>query len=54
MDKIRQDFTVKEVIEKFPVTRRIFETYGIMCGGNILPEKPLSFLQKCIISILSS
>ncbi|MBI5308483.1 MAG: DUF1858 domain-containing protein [Planctomycetes bacterium] len=46
MDKIRQDFTVKEVIEKFPVTRRIFETYGIMCGGNILPEKPLSFFAK--------
>ena len=30
MERIRQDFTVKEVIEKFPVTRRVFETYGIM------------------------
>lgn len=46
MERIRQDFTVKEVIEKFPVTRRVFETYGIMCGGNILPDKPLSFFAK--------
>ena len=46
MEKIRQENTVKEVVEKFPVTRRIFETYGIMCGGNTLPNKPLSFFAK--------
>lgn len=46
MERIRQENTVKEVIEKFPITRRIFETYGIMCGGNILPDKPLSFFAK--------
>ena len=38
MERIRQENTVKEVVEKYPVTRRIFETYGIMCGGNILPR----------------
>jgi len=46
MERIRQENTVKEIIENFPVTRRIFETYGIMCGGNILPDKPLSFFAK--------
>jgi len=46
MEMIRQENTVKEVVEKYPVTRRIFETYGIMCGGNILPNKPLSFFAK--------
>ena len=46
MERIRQENTVKEVIENFPITRRIFETYGIMCGGNILPDKPLSFFAK--------
>ena len=46
MERIRQENTVKDVIEKFPITRRIFETYGIMCGGNILPDKPLSFFAK--------
>lgn len=46
MERIRQENTVKEVVEKYPVTRRIFETYGIMCGGNILPDKPLSFFAK--------
>lgn len=46
MERIRQENTVREVIEKYPITRRIFETYGIMCGGNILPEKPLSFFAK--------
>ena len=46
MERIRQENTVKEVVEKYPVTRRIFETYGIMCGGNILPDKPLSFFAR--------
>jgi len=46
MEAIRQENTVKEIVEKFPVTRQIFETYGIMCGGNILPDKPLSFFAK--------
>ncbi|MEB2309795.1 MAG: DUF1858 domain-containing protein [Candidatus Brocadiaceae bacterium] len=46
MKRIRQENTVKEIIENFPITRRIFETYGIMCGGNILPDKPLSFFAK--------
>ncbi len=46
MERIRQENTVREIVEKFPVTRRVFETYGIMCGGNILPEKPLSFFAK--------
>ncbi|MDN3514256.1 MAG: DUF1858 domain-containing protein [Candidatus Brocadia sp.] len=46
MERIRQENTVKEIVEKFPITRRIFETYGIMCGGNILPDKPLSFFAK--------
>ncbi|MFO0792886.1 MAG: DUF1858 domain-containing protein [Candidatus Brocadiaceae bacterium] len=46
MERIRQENTVKEVVEKFPVTRRIFETYGIMCGSNVLPEKPLSFFAR--------
>ncbi|MBM2834112.1 MAG: hypothetical protein HW406_1273, partial [Candidatus Brocadiaceae bacterium] len=46
MERIRQENTVKEVVEKYPVTRRIFETYGIMCGSNILPNKPLSFFAK--------
>ncbi len=46
MERIRQESTVREIVEKYPVTRRIFETYGIMCGGNILPEKPLSFFAK--------
>ena len=46
MERIRQENTVKEVVEKYPVTRRIFETYGIMCGSNILPDKPLSFFAR--------
>lgn len=46
MERIRPENTVKDIVEKFPVTRRIFETYGIMCGGNILPDKPLSFFAK--------
>ncbi|MGQ3685380.1 MAG: DUF1858 domain-containing protein [Candidatus Loosdrechtia sp.] len=46
MERIRQDCTVKQVIEKFPVTKRIFDTYGIMCGGNILPDKPISFFAR--------
>ncbi len=46
MERIRQENTVREIIEKFPITRRIFETYGIMCGGNILPDKPLSFFAR--------
>ncbi len=46
MEKIQPENTVKEVVEKFPVTRRIFETYGIMCGGNTLPDKPLSFFAR--------
>lgn len=46
MERIRQEDTVKSVVEKYPVTRSIFETYGIMCGGNVLPEKPLSFFAK--------
>ncbi len=46
MERIRQEDTVKSVVEKYPVTRRVFETYGIMCGGNVLPEKPLSFFAK--------
>ncbi|MDR4508890.1 MAG: DUF1858 domain-containing protein [Candidatus Brocadiaceae bacterium] len=46
MEKIQENNTVKEVIENYPVTRRIFETYGIMCGGDILPDKPLSFFAK--------
>lgn len=46
MERIRQDNTVKDIIEKFPITRRVFETYGIMCGGNILPDKPLSFFAR--------
>ena len=46
MGKIRQEDTVKEIVEKYPITRRIFETYGIMCGSNTLPEKPISFFAK--------
>jgi hypothetical protein len=46
MERIRQENTVKEVVEKYPVTRRIFETYGIMCGSNVLPDKPLSFFAR--------
>ncbi|MFN3531463.1 MAG: DUF1858 domain-containing protein [Candidatus Brocadia sp.] len=46
MERIRPENTVKDVIEKFPVTRRVFETYGIMCGGSILPDKPLSFFAR--------
>src|SRR3989338_1965179 len=46
MERISQENTVKEVVEKHPVTRRIFETYGIMCGSNVLPNKPLSFFAK--------
>src|SRR3972149_2703264 len=46
MERIRLENTVKEVVEKHPVTRRIFETYGIMCGSNVLPNKPLSFFAK--------
>ncbi len=46
MDRIREDSTVKEIAEKFPVTRKIFDTYGIMCGGDSLPDKPISFFAK--------
>lgn len=46
MNKIREDNTVKEIAEKFPVTRKIFDTYGIMCGGDSLPDKPISFFAK--------
>ncbi|MBM4053102.1 MAG: DUF1858 domain-containing protein [Planctomycetes bacterium] len=46
MNKIREDSTVKEIAEKFPVTRKIFDTYGIMCGGDSLPNKPISFFAK--------
>ena len=46
MERISQENTVKEVVEKYPVTRRIFETYGIMCGSNVLPDKPLSFFAR--------
>lgn len=46
MERIRPENTVKQVVEKHPITRRIFDTYGIMCGGNTLPDKPLSFFAK--------
>lgn len=46
MDRIRENSTVKEIAEKFPVTRKIFDTYGIMCGGDSLPDKPISFFAK--------
>src|SRR3990167_5157839 len=46
MEMISQENTVKDVVEKYPVTRRIFETYGIMCGSNVLPDKPLSFFAR--------
>ena len=46
MERIKQENTVREVVEKYPITRSVFETYGIMCGGNILPDKPLSFFAK--------
>jgi len=46
MERIRQENTVKEVVEKYPITRQIFETYGIMCGSNVLPDKPLSFFAR--------
>ncbi|GJQ48081.1 putative membrane protein [Candidatus Kuenenia stuttgartiensis] len=46
MDRIRENSTVKEIAEKFPVTRKIFDTYGIMCGGDSLPDKPISFFAR--------
>src|SRR3990172_4736079 len=46
MERIKQENTVREVVEKYPITRSVFETYGIMCGGNILPDKPISFFAK--------
>jgi hypothetical protein len=46
MERIRPEDTVKQIVEKYPITRRIFDTYGIMCGSNILPDKPISFFAK--------
>lgn len=46
MERIRPENTVKQIVERFPITRRIFDTYGIMCGSNVLPDKPISFFAK--------
>lgn len=46
-DEINGKMTVREVIQKHPKTRGIFDKYGLLeCGGPAGPIEPISFFAR--------
>lgn len=47
LTKIDRKMTLREVMQKYPKTREVFDKYGLLeCGGPAGPPEPIAFFAR--------